>query len=109
MSNHAREPRFAVRSHWRNIHCSTETAVWADPTVHEPALSGNLVAEVVENGGFGGRAGIDFTDALDVDASASDPVTGAEQRVDLVGRRIGVRCWDVVGKGLALAAKRGGS
>lgn len=59
----------------------------------EPALGGNLVAEVVEHSGLSGRAGVDFTDTLDVDASASYPVTGAEQGVDLVGRRIGIRCW----------------
>ena len=71
---------------------------------NESAFGGNLVAEVVENGGFSGRARVNFPDALDVDASAGHPVTGAEQRVDLVGRRIGILCWEVVGKGLALAA-----
>ena len=75
----------------------------------EPALSGNLVAEVVKNSGFSGGARVDFTDVLDVDASTSDPVAGAEEGVDLVGRRIGILCWEVVGKGLALATKRSGS
>jgi len=75
----------------------------------EPALGGNLVTEVVNHSGFSGGARVNFTDALDVDASTGDPVTGADQRVDLVGRRIGIRCWDVVGKGLALATKRSGS
>ena len=60
---------------------------------NESAFGGNLVAEVVENGGFSGRARVDFPDALDVDASAGHPVTGAEQRVDLVGRRIGILSW----------------
>jgi hypothetical protein len=72
-------------------------------------LGSNRFSKFVQNRWFIGSSRVYFTAAFNRNLSSRDAVSGAQKRVDFFSRRFDIACGNIVGKGLALAAKRGGS